>query len=192
MKKISVFLLLAFSLVACAERLSESEQALIRRYGGGIMPVMSIAQEADSLLLRRSSAELSESIALSEDFALLKASMLATVRDPENDGVGIAAPQVGVLRRVVAVQRFDKEGEPFEFFLNPQIVERSSTTQFGGEGCLSVPDLSGNVERAEWIVLRYRDEAWREQQETIKGFTAVIFQHEVDHLDGRLFIDYLK
>ena len=192
MKKISVFLLLALSLVACAERLSESEQALIRRYGGGIMPVMSIAQEADSLLLRESSAELSESIALSEDFALLKASMLATVRDPENDGVGIAAPQVGVLRRVVAVQRFDKEGEPFEFFLNPQIVERSSTTQFGGEGCLSVPDLSGNVERAEWIVLRYRDEAWREQQETIKGFTAVIFQHEVDHLDGRLFIDYLK
>ena len=192
MKKISVFLLLAFSLVACAERLSESEQALIRRHGGGIMPVMSIAQEADSLLLRRSSAELSESIALSEDFALLKASMLATVRDPENEGVGIAAPQVGILRRVVAVQRFDKKGEPFEFFLNPQIVERSSTTQFGGEGCLSVPDLSGNVERAEWIVLRYRDEAWREHQETIKGFTAVIFQHEVDHLDGRLFIDYLK
>lgn len=192
MKKISVFLLLAFSLVACAERLSESEQALIRRHGGGIMPVMSITQEADSLLLRRSSAELSESIALSEDFALLKASMLATVRDPENEGVGIAAPQVGVLRRVVAVQRFDKEGEPFEFFLNPQIVERSSTTQFGGEGCLSVPDLSGNVERAEWIVLRYRDETWREHQETIKGFTAVIFQHEVDHLDGRLFIDYLK
>lgn len=192
MKKISVFLLLAFSLVACAERLSESEQALIRRHGGGIMPVMSIAHETDSLLLRRSSAELSESIALSEDFALLKASMLATVRDPENDGVGIAAPQVGVLRRVVAVQRFDKEGEPFEFFLNPQIVERSSTTQFGGEGCLSVPDLSGNVERAEWIVLRYRDEAWREHQEMIKGFTAVIFQHEVDHLDGRLFIDYLK
>lgn len=192
MKKISVFLLLALSLVACAERLSESEQALIRRHGGGIMPVMSIAQEADSLLLRESSAELSESIALSEDFALLKASMLATVRDPGNEGVGIAAPQVGVLRRVVAVQRFDKKGEPFEFFLNPQIVERSSTTQFGGEGCLSVPDLSGNVERAEWIVLRYRDEAWREHQETIKGFTAVIFQHEVDHLDGRLFIDYLK
>lgn len=192
MKKISVFLLLAFSLVACAERLSESEQALIRRHGGGIMPVMSIAHETDSLLLRRSSAELSESIALSEDFAMLKASMLATVRDPENEGVGIAAPQVGVLRRVVAVQRFDKEGEPFEFFLNPQIVERSSTTQFGGEGCLSVPDLSGNVERAEWIVLRYRDEAWREHQEMIKGFTAVIFQHEVDHLDGRLFIDYLK
>lgn len=192
MKKISVFLLLAFSLVACAERLSESEQALIRRHGGGIMPVMSIAHETDSLLLRRSSAELSESIALSEDFALLKASLLATVRDPENDGVGIAAPQVGVLRRVVAVQRFDKEGEPFEFFLNPQIVDRSSNTQFGGEGCLSVPDLSGNVERAEWIVLRYRDEAWREHQEMIKGFTAVIFQHEVDHLDGRLFIDYLK
>lgn len=192
MKKISVFLLFALSLVACAEGLSESEQALIRRHGGGIMPVMSIAHEADSMLLRKSSAELSESIALSDDFALLKASMLATVRDPENEGVGIAAPQVGVLRRVVAVQRFDKEGEPFEFFLNPQIVDRSSTTQFGGEGCLSVPNLSGNVERAEWIVLRYRDEAWREHQETIKGFTAVIFQHEVDHLDGRLFIDYLK
>ena len=110
----------------------------------------------------------------------------------EADGVGLAAPQVGVLRRVVAVQRFDKQGEPFEFFLNPEILGRSSATQFGGEGCLSVPDLSGNVERAEWIVLRYRDEEWREHQDTIRGFTAVIFQHEVDHLYGRLFIDYLK
>ena len=192
MRRIFVFLLCAVVFVACGEDFSKAERALIRKYKGDIMPVMSIASKADSLLLRQNSLKVSERMALAEEFTLLKRSMLSTVKDPQNEGVGIAAPQVGVLRRVVAVQRFDKQGEPFEFFLNPEILSRSSTTQFGGEGCLSVPDLSGNVERAEWIVLRYRDEEWREHQDTIRGFTAVIFQHEVDHLYGRLFIDYLK
>ncbi len=192
MRRIFVFLLCAVVFVACGEDFSKAERALIRKYNGDIMPVMSIASKADSLLLRQNSLKVSERMALAEEFTLLKRSMLSTVKDPQNEGVGIAAPQVGVLRRVVAVQRFDKQGEPFEFFLNPEILSRSSTTLFGGEGCLSVPDLSGNVERAEWIVLRYRDEVWREHQDTIRGFTAVIFQHEVDHLYGRLFIDYLK
>ncbi len=192
MRRFFVFLLFTMTLVACGENFSTAERKLIQKYSGDIMPVMSIAHKADSLLLRQNSLEVGERMARSEDFSLLKESMLSTVKDPANEGVGIAAPQVGVLRRVVAVQRFDKEGEPFEFFLNPEIVGRSSTTQFGGEGCLSVPELSGNVERAEWIVLRYRDERWREHQDTIRGFTAVIFQHEVDHLFGRLFIDYLK
>lgn len=192
MRRIFVFLFCTVVFVACGEDFSKAERALIRKYNGDIMPVMSIASKADSLLLRQNSLEVSERMALAEEFPLLKRSMLSTVKDPQNEGVGIAAPQVGVLRRVVAVQRFDKQGEPFEFFLNPEILRRSSTTLFGGEGCLSVPDLSGNVERAEWIVLRYRDEEWREYQDTIRGFTAVIFQHEVDHLYGRLFIDYLK
>ena len=106
--------------------------------------------------------------------------------------MGIAAPQVGLHRNVVAVQRFDKEGEPFEFFINPEIVERVGDKADGGEGCLSVPELYGNVSRWQEIVLRYRDEEFVEHTERIEGFTAVIFQHEVDHLAGRLFIDYLS
>ncbi|MBQ2429330.1 MAG: peptide deformylase, partial [Alistipes sp.] len=134
----------------------------------------------------------SERMLQGEDYATLRRRMLATVQDPENEGVGIAAPQVGVLRRMVAVQRFDKEGEPFEFFLNPEIVERIGEKQSGGEGCLSVPEIRGDVERWQKIRLRYHDEQFAEREEIIEGFTAVIFQHELDHLDGRLFIDYIE
>ena len=111
---------------------------------------------------------------------------LLSVRD---DGIGIAAPQVGILRRMIAVQRFDKPGEPFEFYLNPEIVESSAETAPGREGCLSIPGLAGTVVRAQRIVLRYRDERFAEKTETIDGFTAVIFQHETDHLDGILYTD---
>ena len=128
----------------------------------------------------------------SEEFLHLCNRMLATVQNPDNEGVGIAAPQVGILRRIVAVQRFDKEGHPFEFFLNPEIVEYEGPTQLGSEGCLSVPEISDDVERWQRIRLRYRDEACADCEEVIEGFTAVIFQHEIDHLDGVLFIDYIK
>ena len=106
--------------------------------------------------------------------------------------MGIAAPQVGLLRRLVAVQRFDKEGEPFEFFVNPEIIELGEDTELGGEGCLSVPEIRGEVMRAQSLVLRYRDAKFDEHTEHIEGFTAVIFQHEIDHLDGVLFIDKLE
>lgn len=157
-----------------------------------IMYVLSIAEPEDSLQLREVCLPVSERMLQSEDYATLRRRMLATVQDPENEGVGIAAPQVGVLRRMVAVQRFDKEGEPFEFFLNPEIVEYEGPTQLGSEGCLSVPEISDDVERWQRIRLRYRDEAFAECEEVIEGFTAVIFQHEIDHLDGVLFIDYIK
>ena len=124
-----------------------------------------------------------------DDYAVLRRRMLATVQDPQNSGVGIAAPQVGILRRMIAVQRFDKPGAPFEFYLNPEIVESSAETAPGREGCLSIPGLAGTVVRAQRIVLRYRDERFAEKTETIDGFTAVIFQHETDHLDGILYTD---
>ena len=105
------------------------------------------------------------------------------------NGAGLAAPQVGILRRMIAVQRFDKPGEPFEIYLNPEIVEYSAETAPGREGCLSIPGCYGEVTRAQQIVLRYRDEQFAERTERIGGFTAVIFQHEVDHLDGILYTD---
>lgn len=153
------------------------------------MRLCRIGDRADSLFLRRKAAPLGAEELRSEYFRLLKQGMLLTVRDPADEGVGIAASQVGVSRRLIAVQRFDKPGEPFEFYLNPEIVESSAETAPGREGCLSIPGLAGTVVRAQRIVLRYRDERFAEKTETIDGFTAVIFQHETDHLDGILYTD---
>lgn len=162
---------------------------MIYRGEGEVMQVMSIANREDSLLLRKVSKPMDKTMVCSEEFSTLCRRMLATVKDLANEGVGIAAPQVGLLRRMVAVQRFDKQGEPFEFFLNPEIVAMLGEKKSGGEGCLSVPNRYGQVMRSQHIVLRYRDEDFVEHTDTIVGFTAVIFQHEVDHLDGILYID---
>ena len=192
MKHLLLMIAATVGLVACGEGFTASERDVIHASGDGIMRVLSIADPTDSLLLRKESLPVSEQMLRSEEYALLRERMLQTVQNPDAEGVGIAAPQVGVRRNIIAVQRFDKEGEPFEFYLNPEIVERIGEKADGGEGCLSVPELYGNVSRWQEIVLRYRDEQWVEHTERIEGFTAVIFQHEVDHLSGRLFIDYLS
>lgn len=184
--------LAAIALASCSGAFTPSEREIINAGEEPIMYVLSIANEQDSLTLRKKSKPLSEEMLRSEDFERLCSRMLSTVKNPENEGVGIAAPQVGILRRVVAVQRFDKEGEPFEFYINPEIVEFEGEKMEGSEGCLSVPEISGEVARWQRIRLRYRDRSFMEQEEIIEGFTAVIFQHELDHLDGRLFIDHLE
>lgn len=126
------------------------------------------------------------------EFKVLAGKMVSTVTSPEQDGVGIAGPQVGVSRRVVAVQRFDKEGEPFEVYPNIRIVARRGEKVPGPEGCLSVPGKRGDVCRYRDIDIVYSlaDGTARDTLETVKGFTAVIFQHECDHLDGVLYTDY--
>ncbi|MBQ8437681.1 MAG: peptide deformylase [Alistipes sp.] len=192
MKRLLIMIAATLGLAACGETFTAAEREVIHADGHGIMRVLSIDNEADSLALREESRPMSESLLRTEEYALLRERMLQTVQNPEAEGVGIAAPQVGVRRAVIAVQRFDKEGEPFEFFLNPEIIELLGEKADGGEGCLSVPELYGNVSRWQHILLRYRDEQWVEHTEYIEGFTAVIFQHEVDHLSGRLFIDYLS
>ena len=105
------------------------------------------------------------------------------------EGVGIAAPQVGVGRRVIIVQRLDKEEEPFEVYLNPVILEYSEDHIVGWEGCLSVPAGFGQVDRPVSIVLAYDRADGQQERESVEGWTARIFQHEVDHLDGVLFVD---
>lgn len=191
MKRLLIMMATSLVMVGCGESFTSAEREVICR-GEGIMRVLSIDNEADSLSLREESLPISESMLQTKEWTLLRERMLLTVQDPEATGVGIAAPQVGIHRNVVAVQRFDKEGEPFEFFINPEIIEHVGERADGGEGCLSVPELYGNVSRWQEIVLRYRDEEFVEHTERIEGFTAVIFQHEVDHLSGRLFIDYLS
>lgn len=191
MKRLLIMMATSLAMMGCGESFTSAEREVICQ-GEGIMRVLSIDNEADSLFLREESLPISESMLQTKEWTLLRERMLLTVQDPEATGVGIAAPQVGIHRNVVAVQRFDKEGEPFEFFINPEIIEHVGERADGGEGCLSVPELYGNVSRWQEIVLRYRDEEFVEHTERIEGFTAVIFQHEVDHLSGRLFIDYLS
>ncbi len=104
-------------------------------------------------------------------------------------GVGIAAAQVGIGRRVVLVERFDREGQPVQALLNPAFVDLSAETAVGWEGCLSIPAGFGEVERSTSVVVEYDTLDGAHEVETIEGFTAVILQHELDHLDGALFID---
>ena len=179
-----------------------------------IMRVLTIADPADSLVLRAESSDLSASALLSNDYAELERLMVETVTHPSQDGVGIAGPQVGLNRRVVAVQRFDKPGEPFEVYPNIRIVWASDSLAYGPEGCLSVPDRREDVLRSNEIVIEYADMellrkspgrkelgrkglGWNQEKiptvtDTISGFTAVIFQHETDHLDGILYIDRVQ
>lgn len=163
---------------------------LIGAGGNTIMRVCQITEHGDSLLLRKKSKQLTRSELNTGEFAALASRMLLTVQDPQMPGVGIAAPQVGVLRRFVIVQRFDKEGEPFEQYVNPRIELYSGIRGEGGEGCLSVPQLRGTVERSKAILLSYFDpHSGRRVHEIVTGFTAVIFQHEIDHLDGVIYTD---
>lgn len=104
------------------------------------------------------------------------------------DGVGLAAPQIGIQERIIAVQEREKIG----VYANPEIVKRSPATQLGEEGCLSVPRKFGMVERAKRVTVRALDRHGRRVELELSNFPAVIFQHEIDHLDGVLFIDKVK
>ena len=164
-----------------------------------IMRVLTIQDSIDLAVLRAVSCDFSAKELMSEQFTKLGRRMVATVTHPSQDGVGIAGPQVGLNRRIVAVQRFDKEGEPFEVYANARIVWMSDSLACGPEGCLSVPDRRGNVLRSQQIVIEYADLASLSHscddipmaRDTVSGFTAVIFQHEIDHLEGVLYIDRL-
>lgn len=189
-----------------AKGFTRSELAILND-ADSIMRVLTIEDPCDLAVLRATSCDFSSKALLSEEFRRLSELMIATVTHPSQDGVGIAGPQVGLNRRVVAVQRFDKEGEPFEVYPNIRIVWQSDSLEFGPEGCLSVPDRREDVARSTEIVIEYTgidpDYMSSSQdnspsapklipvRDTISGFTAVIFQHEVDHLDGILYIDRL-
>ncbi len=123
---------------------------------------------------------------------LLSRRMFLSMRDTANPGVGIAAPQVGINRNAIWIQRFDKPGSPFEFMINPRILKASILSRKGGEGCLSVPDERGELMRSYAIMVEYQsfDGGWH--TEMLEDFSAVIFQHEYDHLQGILFPDRMQ
>ncbi|AEG59058.1 peptide deformylase [Desulforamulus ruminis] len=103
-----------------------------------------------------------------------------------SNGAALAAPQVGILRRMVVID----SGEGFIELINPEIIEKSKE-QIGPEGCLSLPGIWGRVKRAKYVKVKAVN---RDGEEFIiegRGFMARCLQHEIDHLDGTLFIDYV-
>ena len=236
MKRITIMATALMTLAACASRggsrdFTTQEISLIQS-SDSIMRVLTIEDPSDLEILRAPSTDLSCKALMSDEYASLCELMVATVTHPSQDGVGIAGPQVGLNRRVVAVQRFDKEpvlnaagkvDHPFEVYPNIRIVWKSDSLEAGPEGCLSIPDRRGDVMRSTEIVIEYADlsgccgagcSGCTEDsncsgssgctegkgcaegevpmvQERVSGFTAVIFQHEIDHLEGVLYIDRL-
>ncbi|MDP2089973.1 MAG: peptide deformylase [Candidatus Gracilibacteria bacterium] len=121
--------------------------------------------------------------------------MIKYIKDPENGGVGLAAPQIGVSWKLVVVSMLkDREDENFKtiMLINPEIIEHGTETQLEVEGCLSVPGVKGKVERYNMIKLTYQDDKNNQKTLILHGLQARIIQHELDHINGKLFVDYLK
>jgi len=129
---------------------------------------------------------------VTDDLRRLADDMLVTMYDAP--GIGLAAPQVGVTQRLIVVDCVREDGaapRPLAMF-NPRIVAASDARATCEEGCLSLPDQYAEVERPAEVTVGWMDRDGRPRQETFDGLWAVCLQHEIDHLDGVLFIDYLK
>jgi peptide deformylase len=134
-------------------------------------------------VLRKPTKQVKE---ITEDLRKLIADMFETMYAAE--GIGLAAPQVGRAERVAVV---DVEGKRFAL-INPEVLTTGGVSEKAEEGCLSIPDIYGDVERPSEVTIRFTDENGDEREEAGAALLARCFQHEIDHLDGKLFIDYLS
>jgi peptide deformylase len=105
-------------------------------------------------------------------------------------GIGLAATQVDVHRRLIVIDVSAEKTEP-QVFINPEILEREGAGTME-EGCLSVPGIFDEVQRAARVKVRFRDRDGATQERELEGLLAVCLQHEMDHLEGKLFVDYLS
>jgi peptide deformylase len=119
----------------------------------------------------------------------LVADMLATMYDA--NGIGLAATQVDVHERVVVIDVSDERNQPI-VLINPEITWASEEAQVGDEGCLSVPGIYDGVERSTSIRVRALDRDGKERELAAEGMLAVCIQHEMDHLQGKVFVEYLS
>jgi len=156
--------------------------------------VLAVAQRGESILTLKA-ATVANSEFNSDWLTALASAMQATML--ARNGVGIAAPQVYVSKRVIIVAsranlRYpDAPDMPAVVMVNPEILEKSDNTILGEEGCLSVPDERGMVARAEMVKVRYFTLEGEPIETVFHGFPARIVQHEIDHLDGVLFVERL-
>ena len=156
--------------------------------------VLVLAQRGEGILTLKA-ATVANSEFNSDWLTALASAMQATML--ARNGVGIAAPQVYVSKRVIIVAsranlRYpDAPDMPAVVMVNPEILEKSDNTILGEEGCLSVPDERGMVARAEMVKVRYFTLEGEQIETVFHGFPARIVQHEIDHLDGVLFVERL-
>ena len=146
------------------------------------MAVLTVRKYGDPVLRRRAKAV--ETV--TPELKRIIADMVDTMYDEV--GLGLAAPQVGVSLRLMVVG--DDDGRDARALINPVIAEEGGEV-VAEEGCLSIPGVFAPVRRAEWVRLEAQDEAGRPVSITARGLRARVFQHEMDHLDGVLFIDRL-
>lgn len=149
-----------------------------------IYPIITIP---DPLL--RKTAEPIERV--DDELRALMDDMLATMYDAP--GVGLAAPQIGILRRLIVMDaaRDDDPPDPI-VMVNPEILERSDEMRLHEEGCLSIPEVTAEVERPAAARVAFIDREGKPREIELEGIWSTIVQHEVDHLNGVLFIDYLS
>ena len=154
------------------------------------MPKLTIETGEDNEILRSVSdvikpAELKQYRALAD-------SMIKHIKNPDNGGVGLAAPQVGVNKRLIVVslmKTYDDETYRTIAMVNPEIIEHAEHKVKWEEGCLSVPGETSDVERWEWVKVSFVDPEGHKYAMRLEWLSARIIQHEIDHLDGVLFTD---
>ena len=125
---------------------------------------------------------------LSDEYLKIAKKMLATMY--LNNGIGLAATQVNIQKRIIVIDVSDEKNNPI-FLFNPEIVDKEGKIQYQ-EGCLSVPGIFEKVERFEQITYQAIDLNGKIKTDTASGLLAICIQHEIDHLDGKLFVDYLS
>ena len=129
-----------------------------------------------------------EVLDFNEEIKTISEDMLETMY--EEKGIGLAAIQVNIKKRIIVIDVSEERDEPL-ILVNPVIIKEEGKEQMQ-EGCLSVPGYYETVERADNVDIRYQDVAGDEHELHADGLLAVCIQHEIDHLDGKLFIDYLS
>ncbi|MCA3255423.1 MAG: peptide deformylase [Alphaproteobacteria bacterium] len=134
--------------------------------------------------------------AVDDDLRRLMDDMLETMYAAP--GIGLAAIQVGVPKRVLVIdlqEEEDEEGKPIKnprYFVNPEIVWESEDASTYNEGCLSVPEMYAEVDRPKSVTVKWLDYDGKSHEETLDGLLATCIQHEMDHLEGILFVDHLS
>jgi peptide deformylase len=151
------------------------------------MAILPIVKLPDPIL-RKASAPIER---VDDDLRKLADNMLETMYDAP--GVGLAAVQVGVPRRLIVLDTSKDEDNPSPLVLiNPEIVTLGPELRSHEEGCLSIPDVLVEIERPSTLTVRYLDRQGKKQEMAAEGLLATAIQHELDHLDGKLIIDFLS
>ena len=143
--------------------------------------------EPDPILRKKS--DLLEKV--DDNIRNLMQDMLKTMYDAP--GIGLAAVQIGILKRIIVIDisRDEDKKDPL-FLINPEIIDRSKETSTYEEGCLSLPGQFAEIERPAECLVKFIDYNGKKKEIKANGLLSTCIQHEVDHLDGKLFIDYLS